>query len=135
MDLMNVNGWAILVAAIITVIIGSLWYSSIVFGKVWLSLTGLKEEDVKKNFGWTILGGFISALVLNYVLAIFVYSTNADNFPEGVLVGFLAWLGFIATTYFAGFLWEKRPFNLFLLHSGHMLLILLINGGILAFWP
>lgn len=133
MDIFNVNGWAILVAAIINMVLGGLWYSPLILGKKWLELSGVREEDLKGDWK-AYLGGFIAALVMNYVLALFVYSMDAETILEGAFVGFLAWLGFIATTHLAKVLWEKGHLELFFLHIGIMLIILVVNGAILAVW-
>lgn len=104
-----------------------------ILGKKWLELSGIREEDLKGAWK-AYLGGFIAALVMNYILALFVYSMDAETILEGAFVGFLAWLGFIATTHLAKVLWEKGHAELFFLHIGIMLIILVINGAILAVW-
>jgi hypothetical protein len=49
-----------------------------------------------------------------------------------MFVGFLAWIGFVATTQISEVIWGEAPFKLFLLETGCKLLILLAMGGILG---
>ena len=59
---------------------------------------------------------------------------QADNVGEGLLVGFLAWLGFVATTKAVSSLYEGRSRNLYLIDVGYHLVELLVMGVILALW-
>lgn len=43
---MNINIWAVLACAIISMPIGAIWYGPL-FGKKWMEIVGMKEEDVK----------------------------------------------------------------------------------------
>src|SRR5665647_3912248 len=45
----NINLWAVLIAAIVKVIIGSFWYSPLILGKSWMHENGFTEEDFKKG--------------------------------------------------------------------------------------
>lgn len=129
----DVNYVAILVSAIIYMVLGALWYSPLLFKKTWLSYTGLREEDIKGE-GVTYFLAFIVALVISYVLALFIQATQALTALQGALVGFWAWLGFIVTTHFSGVIWEKRPFNLYLIQVVYLLIVLVISGALLAVW-
>ena len=45
---MAVNYLAVLVAAIVSMVIGGLWYSPLLFGNVWMKLSGITQKDVEK---------------------------------------------------------------------------------------
>ncbi len=53
----NLNLWAILVAAISTMVVGFLWYSPLLFAKAWMKEMGYdpndkaKTEEMKKSAG------------------------------------------------------------------------------------
>lgn len=129
----DLNYEAIFVCSIIYLLLGALWYSPILFGKQWISLTGLQEKDMKGSVR-AYIGGFFVALYISVVLSMFIYKTQALTALEGALVGFWAWFGFIATTHFSGVIWEKKPFNLYLIHVVFLLIMLVISGAILAVW-
>jgi len=92
----------ILISAIISMVISSLWYSPILFGKQWIKLMGISKKDMGKNKNkgmvksYTVL--FISSLVTIYVLSMFTSLLGASTFLQGMLIGFWIWLGFFATT-------------------------------------
>ncbi len=101
-------------------------------------LTGIKEpikEEKSKAMGKmmpSMAGGFVAALVMAYVLAMFIKFAGAVTPVDGALVGFWAWLGFIAATSINTVLWEGKPVSLYLLNNGHEFVHFLIVGAILA---
>lgn len=129
----DINFWLVLLGAVIWMALGALWYSPALFGKAWMELTGAKEEDLKGNTK-AYIGAFIIGLITTFVLALFVYQTDAQTAVEGAGVGFWAWLGFVAAVGFSGVIWEKLPLKLFFIHIVPVLAAFLINGAILAVW-
>ena len=47
----HINWLAVLAAAVAYFMIGGLWYSKVLFGSKWASLTGLDMNDPEKNKG------------------------------------------------------------------------------------
>ena len=45
---LEVNYLAVLVAAIVNMVVGALWYSPLLFGKAWMKLTGFNKKQLKK---------------------------------------------------------------------------------------
>lgn len=132
-SLPDVNLWAVLVSAVLTIVIGSFWYSPLLFGKIWMDANGIKEEEMKGAYK-AYLGALISSLLTAYVLGVFINWIGADNALQGAFIGFLAWLGFVATTQFSAVLWEKKPLKLYGIHAGAMLINLIVMGALLAWW-
>ncbi len=134
----DVNYWAVLVAAISAMIIGGLWYSPLLFAKQWMAATGLSSEKLdelkRRGMAKSYLGALVGSLVTAYVLAILVQWGLASNWVEGLGVGFMAWLGFVATTTLSTILWEGKSAKLWFLNNAHELLVFLIMGAILAAW-
>ncbi len=134
----SVNYTAILAAAVVNMVLGFLWYGPL-FGKPWMKMMGYSKEDMEKakksgmmpKLYVTALAG---AVVMAYVLSHFLQVGGASTATAGATVGFWVWLGFIATTTLSGLLWEKKPFNLYLLNNGYYLVLLLVNGALLAVW-
>jgi hypothetical protein len=129
MDGPQIDLWAALIAAIVNMAIGSLWYSHQLFGKEWLRLSSSTKRTHPKL---ALLWGFLAALVSAYILAFFEVFLGATTVSDGMFVGFLAWLGFIATTQIGHVIWGDAPFKLFLIESGCKLLVFLAMGGILG---
>ncbi|MBX4196521.1 DUF1761 domain-containing protein [Candidatus Pacearchaeota archaeon] len=136
-----VNWWAVIVSALISMVLGMFWYSSL-FGNYWSRTTFGKsmaemKKDMKKNpkpMGRLYLTAFIASLIMAYVLAHFVQYVGATSFSGGMQLGFWVWLGFVAPVQLSIVLWEGKPLKLYLVNTGHYLVYLLITGGLLAAW-
>jgi len=60
----QINWLAVFAAALSTFVIGGLWYSPVLFGKVWMRVNGFSEEQVAGfNKARAFGGSFILALV------------------------------------------------------------------------
>ncbi len=134
MPTVQINYVAVIVAAIINMVLGYIWYGPL-FGRQWMQMMGMKMENVNRAempriYSWT----FVTALVTAYVLARIVDWAAAKTFGAGMVVGFWVWLGFVATVTAAGVLFERRPTGLYVLNNGYQLVALAITGGLLAAW-
>ena len=78
--------------------------------------------------------GFISMLVMAYVLAHVVAFAQAATFADALMAGFWTWLGFIATVLLGTVLWEGKPVKLYLINVSHYLVVLLVMASILVMW-
>ena len=126
------NYLAILVAAIANMVIGFLWYGPI-FGKKWMALSGMTEEQMKSvNPGPLYAQSFVMTLLTYFVLARFV--AGALTPIEGIKVAFLIWLGFVMTVQFTASLFSTKPRALFYLDTGYQLTTYIVAGAILGAW-
>lgn len=131
------NYIAVVVAAILNMVLGYVWYGPL-FGNMWMKLTGRTKESMKgeKDQMPMVMGSmFLGALVMAYVLAVFVKMAGAGTIAEGAMVGFWAWFGFVATVMLQDVLYEKKNKQLASINLGYNLVALLINGAVLAMMP
>lgn len=129
----DVNYLAILVAAIVSMVTGSVWYGPL-FGKTWRQLVGKTEESVRKGAVQAMVIAAVSALVTAYVLAYISSYAQASTWQEGAVVGFWVWLGFVATTLLVHASFEDKPKNLYLLNVGSHLIEFVVMGAIIGAW-
>ena|SRR3989338_6491621 len=129
-----VNYLAVLVAAVVSFLVGWLWYSKPVFGKVWMNLMGLKKEPKHEGMAKNIALGFVATLVTAFIVADLAGMLGYTSAGEGAMLGFLVWLGFVATTTLSGVLWENKPWGVWLLNNAHSLVTLLLMGAIVGAW-
>lgn len=132
------NEWAVLVAAVVSMVLGMIWYSKPVFGKVWAKASGMtpkKMEEAKKGMILSFVLGFVATLITAYVLALFLGYLEAATILLGLVTGFLFWLGFIATTLLGMVLWEGKTVRLYIINAGFQLVSMVVMGGIIAGWP
>lgn len=134
----SINLIAVLVAALVSMGIGMLWYSPLLFLKPWLQASGLNEKKHKTTKGTamaqTMFVAFLGNLLTSYVLAHFVNYTAATTAFMGAQTGFWLWLGFVAPVQLGSVLWEKKPAEYFLINTAHQMVNLLVMGAILAMW-
>jgi len=133
-----INYWAVLVSGLSSMVLGFIWYSPIVFGEVWMKLSGFSKRNMEamnksamaKMYGLNLIAAFVTAYVLAHFIGLFGSSTAA----EGVETAFWIWLGFIAPIMFGSVLWEQKPVKLYLINVSYQLVMVGIMGMILASW-
>lgn len=130
----SVSWWPVIAAAVIYIALGSAWYSKAGFGKQWAKLSGRKLEDMtgSGNLPMGILT--VAALVQAFLLANIVRDVGATTISDGLLLGFILWLGFVAATSLGDYLFGGRPWKLWQINASYYLIVLLINGWLLAVW-
>ncbi|MEK7570392.1 MAG: DUF1761 domain-containing protein [Patescibacteria group bacterium] len=134
MTMPDVNLLHVLVAGVVAMVLGGLWYSPVLFAKTWAKLANINEEAAKKEAPMAYLKMFVTALISAYVLAVFVGFAGAATFGEGAMIGLWLWLGFIFTVTMSSVIFEKRSWKLWLINNGYQLVLMLISGGLLAAW-
>jgi hypothetical protein len=133
---MVLNYFAVLVAAMAAMVVGSMWYSPLAFGKHWMRLRGQDPEKMKdrKMPLQSMLIEFACALITAYVLAIFTVAFGAHNLYSTILLGIIVWVGFYVTLLLGEVVWEGKPFMLFLINAGLRLVNVVIMTVIVGLW-
>jgi len=126
----DLNLFAVLVAGIVHIAGGLIWFQPKIFGNDWAKLTG---KDLAPAFPW-IPAGIFGHLIMALVLALIVKLSGAQTAFEGAIIGILTWVGFIVPLEIGELIWEKIPFKLFLIRIGNQLVGFIITGIILAVW-
>ena len=158
------NFYAVLVASIAPLVVGSIWYSPILFGKAWMKETGLTEDKLKngsmlKIFGLTfvfsvmfsmilqllsihqfgptgMIGGynFVDTAKPSYAAFMADYGTAFRTFKHGALHGFMAGL-FLALPMIAiNGLFERKSWKYILINAGYWTVSMTIMGAIVCGW-
>ena len=145
MEEVNFNIWALIVAAIAPLIVGSVYYGPL-FGKVWQKEVGMTDEELKA-------GNYVKIFILSFLFAILIastlwaqvmlggapgeehgaspYLTFKHGMLHGVLLGLFLVLPIIGTIS----LYERRSLRYVLLTVGYWTLSMGVMGGIINAWP
>ena len=136
LDFSQINWIAVAVAVVAAFLIGGLWYG-VIFSKAWVRLHRYSEEQVKamaktqaRSFGIFIIVDFIAAVVM----ALLVGNLGIASLRDGLLLGFLIWLGFTLVDEAKQNAAHHRPMSAFLIDAGFSLVSLLAMGAIIGAW-
>jgi len=124
MESPHVDVLSVLIAAFMNIAIGAIWYSRYLFGSY--------LEKNRKNKWIPFLWNCIVVVITAFILGFFEVFLGVTTVSDGMFVGFLAWLGFVATTQIYAFIWGKMSLKHFVIHSGCQLLSYLVMGGIIG---
>lgn len=131
--MMDLNVWAVLVAALLSFVLGGLWYSPVLFGKVWMRETGITEESQKHRAMAKVFAlAFIASLIIAFNLAMFL--GPAASLASGAFYGFLAGFGWVAMAFAINDLFEGRSLKLYLINAGYHAITFTVMGAVIGVW-
>lgn len=140
METITVNYWAIATGAILSMVIGAIWYGPL-FGKKWMEIIGVNPSDreatkkMQKSAGPLYLVQFILTLFQVLVLAHLIADTTIVGGLERSL---WIWAAFIIPTLAASVMWTNAKGNLkwskFLIQGGYQLVLFTVFGLLLQYW-
>jgi hypothetical protein len=129
----NLNWLAIIVAAVSAFILGGLWYSPLMFAKLWMKETGITEESTKNTNMIKLFSlAFILSFIASFFLAMFIGPDAGAGF--GALAGFMAGFGWVLTFMGISYLFEARSLTHFLINALYSVASLTIMGFIIGVW-
>ena len=132
----TINLWAVLVSAVASMVVGSIWYGPL-FGKKYMSEMGMdtwsgeKKESMKKAMMKTYVWQFAASLLMFYVLAGLITWNGMFTIMGGAAIAFWMWLGFVVPVKLGDALWGGKM-SLFWLGAGNMLVTLVVAGAIIG---
>jgi len=123
----EVNYLAVVVAAISNFILGGLWYSPALFGKVWQREAGLSDEQLRganrvRIFSLSFILCLVAAIAFSMVIT--PEASFFMAFHSGVGVG-LFW---VATSFGVNYLFELKSLKLWLINAGYHTLQFTLYG-------
>lgn len=134
MENIYINHIAVLISAIMSLVIGGLWYSPLLFQKSWQAAAGVSDEQMAKanplkTFGLT----FILAWIISYNLAFFLGGPGT-TWQWGIAAGLLAGVGWVVTGFIIIALFEQRSWRYMAINCGYVTVYFAVIGFILGIW-
>lgn len=135
---MEINYWAVIVSAVVSIVIGSLWYGPL-FGKAFMKAMGMnewseeKKAAMKKSMTMSYVLQAVASLVMFYVLARFMVGMDQMSVQGGLTTALWVWVGFVLPLNLGDAVWGGK-WSLFRINSGNMLVTLVAVGAILGGW-
>lgn len=144
MEEMHINFLAVLVAALVPMIVGFVYYHPKVLGGAWMRANGFTLESVGTGPKPIMFG---VALVLSFLLSFWLcanvtgpgqqtapdghsYATFGHGVVHGIIISILVLLPVLGTQS----IFEKRGWNWVFVNLGYWLVSLSIMGGLLSAW-
>ena len=135
--LIDVNYWAVVIATISTMIVGSIWYTPKVFGNYWMRVAKVDPGDRNAIIPiiTTLIVSFISAWVLALATQVAWEALGGSYLLIALLTSILLWAGFTAARFITHDAFEGRPAGLTILNIAHELVTIVIMAVIIGVWP
>lgn len=159
---MEFNFIAILVAALVPLVLGFIWYNPKVLGTAWMKASGVTEEKIKSSNmpaifaislllsimlsfftqnlvihqigAFSLTGGDLENALPSYQAFMSDYGTAFRTFKHGALHGFIAGLFFVFPIMATNGMYERKSWKLTFINVGYWTLALMIMGGIICGW-
>jgi len=126
------NWVAIVAATVVNMVLGSLWFSPMLFQKPWVAMRVDKNpmSGVASPLLYVItaVGALVSAITLDWIIGL----AHASSLLGGAIIGLYAGLGFVAPAIPGDNLFNERPFKLYLIVAGFPVVGLLVMGAIIG---
>jgi hypothetical protein len=159
---MKINFIALLLAAIVTLVVGFIWYNPKVFGTIWMKENNLTQEELRtgnmlKIFGLTYV---FSVMITMTLMSLTIHQSGAigmvggppmvnsakpsfhsfmadygmayRTFKHGALHGFISGLFFAFPLIGINGLFERKSWKYIFIHAGYWLVTLTLMGGIIC---
>lgn len=132
----QVNYWAVLLAAASSMVVGAVWYAKPVFGDMWAKLAKLDQKKMQQGATMAMVGAFVLSLITAYVLAHVTYLANSffqNSFLQDAFsTAFWVWFGFVMTRILTHNIFEQKPGKLNLLAIGNEFVTIMVMGLIIG---
>lgn len=137
---MEINYIAIIVASVLAMAIGAIWYGPL-FGNKWMDIIGIspedkqKREEMQKGAAKLYFVQFLLTLFQVWVLAYYIAGWEEAH---GVVNALWIWAAFLIPTVAGTAMWNndssKIAWARFLIQGGYQLVIFIVFGVILEYW-
>lgn len=131
----SVNYLAVVISAAAYWLLGALWYSPVLFARVWTRNIGKTEEQLKEGFSYlAFVWSYVWSFVAAYGVARLMIWCGGNSATDGFMVGLLIAVTFILAPMIINNLFERRPRSLLSINAAYHMLALIIAGVIIGAW-
>ena len=139
--LSHINFVAVIVAAIVAIAIGSIWFGPRTFFPVWWKAMGRPAdekpggENMAIVFGATFVAQFVQALAVSIVVAMQADRGNGQlGAFDGLFIGLLVGIGFAAAASLTHRLFAGQSFKVWAIEVGADVVSLTAMAVIISLW-
>lgn len=128
----EVNYFAVLLAGVVSMVLGFIWYNPMVMGKAWMKEKGYTEASLKKAqsemgkyYGLSFVVSLITAYVLNHVMVMSEAFFGLPMLQTGLTTAFWMWLGFVFPVQTTNTIFGEKNWKLLGIDTGYQLIAIL----------
>lgn len=125
----NIKLLPFILGAVSNMFLGAMWYSPLMFAKVWMKEANITEEYMevsKGKMGKVYFFTTIMAFVTSYVIGFVIKNMNIDTLINGLLLAILLWLGTNLPSIIKNWGFENRSIKLGMINHCYDLSIYII---------
>jgi hypothetical protein len=123
-------------AALAAFFLGFLWYT-VIFAKPWQQLIGMGSQGKGKgstaqtpNLGRLLVGSLILEIIM--ALGLSACIGRGAGATAGLSFGLLAGFGWVAMAFGVNYMFEGKPFKLWLINAGYNVVVFAVMGAIIG---
>ena len=128
---LSLNYWAIIVTGVAAFALSLLWYSPIMFGKIWILYRHAPNPSIPE---WTIVFAPLRELFVSFALALLIARLGLNDWKATAKLMLLLWIAFHAVGMAGAILWDNMQWQLGAVHAGDWLMKMLFMGTVLTIW-
>lgn len=126
------NYTALIVAAVVSFIIGMLWYSPMLFGNAYMKAVGHHGDGKKNGMAFMMVLEFIFGLVSVWALRWILRSQGVATMNGALTTAAILWFGFVLMNARSTQMWENKNTNAMWISALCRLVCLLASAAILV---
>jgi hypothetical protein len=139
----SINWLSMIIAILLPMIIGFIYYHKALFGKAWMDSIGMTEEKAKQANMPVVFGlSFVMAFLLAFFMLNFCNGLGQegqyDTFKHGAFHGVFLTVVVVGPVLVTNGLFEQRSWKNMLINIGYWAITLALMGGVLDamnHWP
>jgi hypothetical protein len=134
----QINYTAVAISSIILFIIGSAWFSPLLFSNIWMKELGrhnVTRPHPTPNELYTKMAiALVQNIIISLGMATLVNMLDVTTLQSGLCLGLMTSVCFVAPTLGSVFLWEGRSLTLYLIDFGYAGVSLIVSSVFLSWW-
>ncbi|HWO02613.1 MAG TPA: DUF1761 domain-containing protein [Blastocatellia bacterium] len=137
MPQVHINFLAVVVAAVVAFVIGGLWYSPLLFAKLWVKAHGYTDEQVaemQKGAGKAYTVTLVCDVLIALAIAVLIGYLDLHRCVQGLKLGLLVWAGFALPLGLTASMFSGKRMTVFYIDTAYQLVYLVIMGATLTVW-
>ena len=118
-----------LVVAVLNMVVGFIWYGPL-FSKLWMREVGLSEKEIGNGPGIGYLYTMVAAFIMGCVASFLVGLTGVTSVADGLVLGLLIGVGFVATSFATTYIFSMRSLTLYFIDVTYQVITIVLAGAV-----